>query len=173
MWKRIAPLLIALSVALNVGIGGLWLAHAVNEYRASRPIDENAGGVWCPLHRTLGVTEEQWRRLEPAFVKFRQESEALCREINRRRGELIDLIASSQPDRDAITAKQEEIHLGQQQMQRLVVRRLLAEKEVLTPEQQDRLFAMIRNRNGRATHGVFRGLMESPDVPPTSWSEAE
>ena len=174
MWGRIAPLLIALSVALNVGIGGVWLSHAVNEYRrGSDRIDEKAEGVWCPLHRSLGVTKEQWRRLEPDFVKFRQNSESLSEEINHRRGELIDLIASSQPHRDAIEAKQEEIRRGQQQMQRLVIEHLLAEKEVLTPEQRDQLFEMIRNRTRCATHGFLRGLMESPDIPSYSESEAE
>lgn len=173
MWKRIAPLLIVLSVALNIGVGGVWLSHAVNEYQASRPHDENAGGVWCPLHRSLGVTEEQWDRLEPDFVEFQQKSEALCQEINRKRGELIDLIASSQPDRDAITTKQEEIRRGQEQMQRLVIEHLLGEKEVLTPEQQAQLFAMIRNRTGCAGHGFLRGLMESPDARPNSGSDTE
>ncbi len=144
MWKRITPLLIALSVALNVGVGGVWLVHAVNEYRASRPIDENAGGVWCPLHRSLGVTEEQWDRLEPGFVQFRRDSESLCQQISRRRGELMDLIASAQPDRNEIEAKQEEIRLGQQQMQRLVVEHLLAEKEVLNADQEKGLFDMMR-----------------------------
>ncbi|MFW6286645.1 MAG: periplasmic heavy metal sensor, partial [Candidatus Sumerlaeota bacterium] len=109
MWKKVAPLLIALSVALNLGVGGVWLAHAVNAYRTSRTIGEKTDGVWCPLHRSLGVTEEQWRRLEPDFLVFRQKSQALSRALNEKRGALIDLIASPQPDPEAIATKQDEI----------------------------------------------------------------
>jgi hypothetical protein len=168
-WK-IVPVLIALSVTLNIGVAGVWIAHAVNEFQASRGerIDDSAEGVWSPLHRSLGVAEEQWSLLETGLLKFQQNSESLCLEINNRRRELIDLIASAQPDRDAIKAKQEEIRRGQQQMQRLVVDHLLAEKEVLTPEQQDQLFEMMRDRSTCPARGLFRGLMESPDMPPPS-----
>jgi len=88
--------------------------------------------------------------LEPGLARFRTDSESLCRQIHRRRGELIDLMASAQPDRDAIVAKQEEILAGQRKMQELVIAHLLAEKEALTAEQQAKLFQMIRERSGCA-----------------------
>ena len=169
MWNRIVPLLIVLSVALNVGVAGVWIAHASQGYRIGRDQpDEGGQGVWCPLHRSLGVTEKQWQRLEPGLIQFRRDSETLRQDNGRRRGELIDLIASSQPDGTAIAAKQEEIRLGQQQMQQLVIEHLLAEKEVLTVQQQGELFDMIRERSGCTGYDLLGGAPKRHDMAPYS-----
>jgi len=155
MWKKIVPLLIVLSVALNVAFLGMWgVQVAAPLLAADRTYD---GEIWCPLHRKLNVTAEQWQQIEPRLAEFRQESQALCAEMNRRRAEFIDLIAAEQPDRQAIAAKQEEIRTGQRRMQQLVVAHLLAEKEVLTAEQQKELFDMIRQRSGCMGPALMRG----------------
>ena len=157
MWKRIGPLLIVLSVAMNVAFIGVWATHAIGSHWPVERADDH-GKVWCPLHRRLNVTDEQWRKIEPRMVEFRQASKALCKEINRNRGEMIDLVAFPQPDRQAIAAKQEEIRAGQRRMQQLVIDHLLAEKEVLTPEQQKVFFDMLRQRGGCAGPGRMMGL---------------
>ena len=166
MWKKIAPLLIVLSVALNVAFIGVWVVHAA---RAHWFVDETRDAeMWCPLHRRLNVTDEQWQRIEPRIAEFRRRSQAICAEMNRSRTELIDLIAADEPDRQAIAVKQEQIRAGQQQMQRLVVEHLLAEKEVLTADQQKELFDLIRQRG--ACHGPSRMMGLSgmnPDAPGT------
>ncbi len=165
MWRKIAPLLIVLSVALNVAFLGVWAAQAA---RAHWTADARYDGeVWCPLHRRLGVTDEQWRRMEPRLIEFRTRSQAICTDMNRLRTELLDLIASDNPDRQAIAATQEEIRAGQQQMQQLVVEHLLAEKEVLTAEQQQELFSLIRHRSACHGPGHMMGLSDAPsDLPP-------
>jgi Spy/CpxP family protein refolding chaperone len=151
MWKKIAPLLVVLSVALNVAFIGVWAVHAARGHWMSRDRHGQAcEGVWCPLHRSLGVTDEQWKRIESGLTQFQRDSRALCQEVNRKRGELIDLIASPQPDREAIAAKQEEILAGQREMQKRVIARLLTEKETLTAEQQAKLFQMIKEKAGCA-----------------------
>ena len=157
MWKRIAPLLIVLSVGLNVAFVGVWAVHAIGSHWPAEHGDDH-GKVWCPLHRRLNVTDEQWRKIEPRMVEFRRKAQAICQEVNRRRGEMIDLVASLQPDRQAIAAKQEEIRAGQRRMQQLVIDHLLAEKEVLTPEQQKVFFDMLRRRSGCAGPGRMMGL---------------
>ena len=151
MWKKIAPLLVVLSISLNAAFIGAWVVQAARGHRTSPERHGQAcEGVGCLLHRSLDVTNEQWERLEPGLAQFRQDSESLCQDIRRRRGELIDLIVSPQPDREAIAAKQEEISAGQRQMQELVIAHLLAEKQMLTVEQQAKLFQMIRERSGCA-----------------------
>jgi len=157
MWKKIAPLLIVLSVALNAAFIGVWAARAVVSRWPAEPGDGDRA-VWCPLHRRLRVTDEQWRQIEPHLLAFRRDSEAVCRDINRLRGEMIDLIAADEPDRDAIAAKQEEIREGQRRMQGLVIEHLLAEKQILTEGQQKELFDMIRRRSGCAGPGRMMGL---------------
>jgi Spy/CpxP family protein refolding chaperone len=167
MWKKIAPLLIVLSVALNIAVVGVWAAHAIRgHWTAPDRCGHRDGpeGVSCPLHRKLNVTDEQWQRLEPRFEKFRRDSQALCQEVTRRRGELIDLVASPEGDRQAIAAKQEEILAGQRRMQQLVIEHLLAEKEALTPPQQKELFNLLRRRSGCAGHESMSGLMPKGNI---------
>ena len=167
MWKKIAPLLIVLSIALNVAFISVWAVQTVRAHWPTQAADESK--VWCPLHRRLNVTDEQWRRIEPRILEFRARSQTICAEMTRLRTELIDLIASDNPDREAIAAKQGKIRAGREQMQKLVVERLLAEKEVLTDEQQKKLFDLIRQRG--ACHGPARMMGLSgmaPDMPATS-----
>jgi Spy/CpxP family protein refolding chaperone len=59
---------------------------------------------------------------------------------------VIDLIAADEPDVQAIRAKQDEILATKRKIQDLVAGHLLAEREVLTPGQQEQLFSMLRNR---------------------------
>ncbi len=157
MWKKIVPLLIILSVALNIAFIGVWGLQVLQKCHTGRLAGEAAdNGIWCPLHSSLGVTQEQWRVLEPGLIRFQRDTEAICQGINSRRGELLDLLVLPRPDRKAIAEKQEEIHLGQKQMQRLVIEHLLAEKEILTVRQQRDLFDMIRRHSGCVGHGLLR-----------------
>jgi len=169
MVRKYAFLLIVLSVALNIGFAGVWAAQTMaGQWSAweSRRQKSQDGAVWCPLYRSLNVTEEQWRRLEPRLTEFQQASRSLYEEIQRRRAELIDLVAAARTDREAIAAKQEEIRAGQRRMQELVVAQLLAEKEVLTVEQQKELFDMIRRHSGCMGPARLRGdLRESSQTP--------
>ena len=162
MWTKIAPLLIVLSVALNVAFIGVWAVHAVRAHWSAEGADDD-GDVWCPLHRRLSVTDGQWRQLEPRLAAFRRDSQSRRREIGHLRGEMIDLIAADEPDRQAIVAKQEEIRGGQRQMQQFVIEHLLAEKEVLTVEQEKELFDLLRRRSACPGPGRLMGLSDTTE----------
>jgi len=167
MVRKYASLLIVLSVALNVGFAGVWAAQMVaGHWPAWEGYGhrDGSGAVWCPLHRKLDVTDEQWRRLEPRLAQFRQASQTVCQETQRKRAELIDLVAAGM-GRTEIAAKQEEILAGQRQMQGPVIEQLLAEKEVLTVEQQKELFDMIRRHSGCIGPALMRGNLGEPSQP--------
>ena len=160
MWKKIKPLLIVLSVGVNVAFVVAWAAHALpaRTGRLSGGQRGNGrGGIWCPLHRQLGTSEKQWEEIEPRLKEFQERSQETCRQVNQLRSDLIDLVAAAEPDRAAIEAKQKEILAGQEKMQALVIEHLLAERQSLTPEQQKQLFEMIRRRAGCAGHGPLMG----------------
>ncbi len=170
MVRKNALLLIVLSVALNIGFAGIWAAQTVAGHWPAweaRRQKSREGAIWCPLYRSLGVTDGQWRQLEPRLVQFHQASRALCQEIQRERGELIDLVAAGQTDREAIAAKQGEIRAGQHRVQELVIAQLLAEKEVLTVEQQKELFDMMRRHSGCMGPGLMRGNLGEPSRTPS------
>jgi Spy/CpxP family protein refolding chaperone len=164
MWKRIAPLLIILSVALNLAFVGTWVAHVIREHvhDGTSLSDQNNPAIWCPLHRMLGVSEQQWKQVEPKLVEFRKSSQSVGEEINRKRQEMIDLIAAPQPDRQAIAAKQEEILAGQRKMQELVIGQLSVEKQVLNAQQQKELFDLLRQGSQRAGLGPMMMNLSDP-----------
>ena len=58
----------------------------------------------------------------------------------------VDLIAAEEPEVESIRAKQDEILATKRRIQDLVADHLLAEKEILSLNQQQRLFEMLRNR---------------------------
>jgi Spy/CpxP family protein refolding chaperone len=151
MWQKLRKLLVILSVSLNVAIFAAWLWHSVSmrpgdglSWRAKEA--KTAPGIWCPLHRQLGVNKEQWRRIEPRIVRFRAEAQGLRQKMDALRMNMVDLIAAHQVDQKAVDAKRDEIHAAQAMMQKLVIGHLIAEKELLTPDQQKMLFGMIRTR---------------------------
>lgn len=146
MWGVVKPLLVLLSVALNGAFVAAWLGQAVPA-ATRRPGDCNDGAA---LLRKIGVSEAQLREIEPRLTAFRTACQAQCQAINRRRRELLDLLAAAEPDRDAIRAKQKEILDGQRQVEELVVEQLLEERTLLTPPQRKALFDLIRTRCGCA-----------------------
>jgi Spy/CpxP family protein refolding chaperone len=162
MWTKVRPLLVLLSLAFNLAFVAIWVVHALPA-RVSFG-EEGGDTIWCPLHRHLGVTEGQWRQMEPQLIAFQRSAQAVCTEIDRARGELIDLIAAPAPDREAIRAKQEEVLAGQRHMQELAIGHLLAEKEALTAEQQRQLFDMLQQQSGCAGHSPMMGRM-APHAP--------
>jgi Spy/CpxP family protein refolding chaperone len=152
MWKKTKPLLVILSVALNLAFVGAWLTYAAAsrmESRWEKPcVPGDSQTVWCPLHRELNVTAEQWKEIEPRLRAFRTSADEICGKISGLRAGIIDELASPSPDLQAIKAKQEEIRAGQRRMQGLVIEQLMSERKVLTAEQQQRLFDMLRSRMG-------------------------
>ena len=172
MWNKIRPLLIFLSVALNLAFVVAWAAIALPSHLRARGQSERDEVVSCPLHQRLGATEAQWREIEPRVLKFQESARSACAEASHARGELIDLIAAPAPNREAIAAKQEEIVASQRRMQDLVVNLLLNEKGVLTEEQQGQLFRLLRQQSGCAAHAYMTGRMDSGSICPGAAAES-
>ena len=167
MWKKMKTAILFFSVALNVAFGTMWAIHRLPAHLGctGHKGDSNAKScVSCPLHLKLGTSEKQWQEIEPHLVEFKTSAQAVCRDINQLRNELIDLVAAPQTDFEAIRAKQDGILAGQRRMQELVVSFLLKEKEVLTPQQQKSLFDMIRKQGDCAGSSSIIGVRPF-DIP--------
>jgi len=172
MWNKIRPLLISLSIGLNLAFVVFWAVEALPSHFRAQDQSGHDERVSCPLHRQLGATEEQWREIEPRVVKFQESARLVCGEARRAQGEMIDLIAAPEPNREAIRAKQEEIMTCQRRMQELVVNHLLNEKTVLTREQQEQLFRMVRQQAGCAAHGAMTGSTDREPMCPGAAAES-
>ena len=166
MWRRIRLLAIILSVSLNIAFVAVWAMRAVPILSKScNPavcMKDNTGKIWCPLHRALGTTEEQWRTLEPIQSWYRAESQSVCRDVNRLRAEMIDLLAMPDANRDSIRLKQDQIIDAQRKMQDLTIEHLLSEKQVLSAAQRDTLFSRMKRGDGCAANGSMMGLGHGP-----------
>jgi Spy/CpxP family protein refolding chaperone len=149
MWNKFQKPLLVLSLSLNLAFIAIWLMHtvpgSVTAQKESPDAIENAE-VSSSLHRELGVTPDQWTRIEPHILGFRQSAREQRQTIGTLRGQLIDLLADDKVNISAIRAKQEEILAGQRRMQNLVIDLLLQEKGVLTPEQQRALLKLIHQQ---------------------------
>ena len=148
MWNKARLYVIVASVALNVAFVAMWIAYAGTSQAHPEETGqrETQHTIWCPLHRELGVTEEQWAQIEPRLREFQAAVGELCQDVNAKRSEVIDLIADREPDRATIRATQDEILATKRNIQDLVADHLIAEKEILAPRQQQQLFEMLRNR---------------------------
>jgi Spy/CpxP family protein refolding chaperone len=159
MWQNIRPYLISLSIALNLSFLAMWIAYAAPVDSAGEVAGEEGSprtaesSVWCPLHRELQVTEQQWREIEPRLRQFQASVGELSAHVDRMRSEVIDLLAAESPDLAAVRAKQDEILAAKRAMQDMVAAHLIAERQVLTAAQQQQLFQRLRDRTRCSAEG--------------------
>ncbi len=71
MWKTIKRCSMVVSIALNVAFVGIWIAYAAaslpSPWQTGKSITQQQK-IWCPLHRELDVTEEQWEQCLSRFA---------------------------------------------------------------------------------------------------------
>jgi len=145
MWNNLRKPLFALSVGLNLAFIAMWLVHSLSAPGDAGGLSRLEIDVAVPsaLHREIGVTEEQWRMIEPLVLDFREKAGKQRQKISALRGQLLDLLTMPNVDEAAIRKTQEEILAGQRRMQNLVIDHLLKEKEFLSPEQGKRLMQSL------------------------------
>ncbi|MDD5088340.1 MAG: hypothetical protein PHI18_06025 [bacterium] len=170
MRTRVKTLLILLSISLNIAVIAVWTTRQVQAGSARRAessvsCDRNCRD--CPLHRRLGTSEHQWRRIAPLQAAFLDSSQCQCARVSLLRADLIELLAADSVCEDAVRAKHREILAVQERMQELSLEHILAEKKVLDPAQVKRLFDLMRRSDGCAKRAPTLGLadpasMETP-----------
>jgi hypothetical protein len=163
MWSKVQTLFLILSLSLNIAFVGVWLGPVLLT-RISRP-DYGRGVkadnlIWCPLHQKLGISEGQWRQIEPLLTAFQAKAREQRQKIMGLRMQMIDLIKSPQVSHEAIRAKKNEIRSAQDNMKAMVIEYLLAEKEILSKEQQVKFFEMIQ---AECKQAGIPPLIGSPD----------
>ena len=159
MNARTKTLLVLLSVALNIAFATGW------GWRALRPAPETPAGSSNAhallLHQQLEMTPEQRRELEPRLEQFRTETADTFARIDRNREEMLALLAAQQPDPERIRAKQQEIQADQRQCQERLIAHILAEKQVLSPDQQRKYFDLLRQQPGARLPERLLGQLRS------------
>lgn len=138
-----------LSVTLNVAFVAGWGWRTMRASSGTIILPPAAGSsAGLSLHQQLGLTPEQWRQIEPGLTQFRKETAASFEHMNRQRNELLELLAAPQPDRERLRMKQQEIQATQRQCQERLLSHILAERQVLLPDQQRKYFDLLRLQPG-------------------------
>lgn len=167
MWNHLRSPLLALSLGLNLAFAAIWLAHAAPDWAAGQTLTKTVAdplAVPSALHREIGVTPEQWQRIEPIIRDFREKAAQHRQTISSLRGQLVDLLRMPVVDEAAVRSKQEEILTGQRRMQDLVIGHLLKEKAMLAPDQAEKLIQSLceqcRHAGGMVTGKGLGGVLD-------------
>ncbi|MBI2278284.1 MAG: periplasmic heavy metal sensor [Dechloromonas sp.] len=123
------------SICLNIG------AFGAVAYRSLMPAAAPAGGESLPRHLQLSPPQlDKWHALERSFL---QQLAAGAEDIRSHRDRMIQAIFAEQPDSTMIDAERAAIARLQDEQQKLVIRQLLSESELLNPRQRDRLVRLL------------------------------
>lgn len=105
------------------------------------------------LFKKLNLSDEQKEKLRQSMDSVLNEVSKIRGQIRTHRLEMTELLTAPTTDREAIEAKRKEIARLQQEIQKLVLDRIIENKDVLTSEQQRKLFAYLKVRIKRTVRG--------------------
>lgn len=108
------------------------------------------------LKERLGLTDLQAEQMEATRKSLDERIKPLRVALGEKREYFFQLMVADRPDRMKIDAVQTEMDSLQAEIKRLVIDHMLAQREILTPEQQKQYFSMIRNRYDGAYGGNHR-----------------
>lgn len=149
MDKKIFILILMTSLALNIAFAASWAGSQFAGRFESRQVEtwqpDPEKEIWCPLHRKLSVTKEQWLEIEPQLKEFQKQASLLANELKDARDQMIELLEDEQTDKQKVEQQQRKILAGHRKMQDLVLEHIIAEKAVLNKAQQSAFFEILRN----------------------------
>ncbi len=163
--RRSMWLILIASVALNAGVGATFGVRAYQN--VSHPGDHGGGPPRCNLGEELGLTAEQEKPVAAARVRMREGVGESRQGVKAAHDALTELMAESDPDREAIYELIGQISRLHEQKHRRLVEHFLDIKEVLDAEQQERFNEMIRRSFSRHGYGGrgFGGRHGPPKGP--------
>lgn len=130
------------SVALNMVFAVTYLAFkAPSLAGVSHP-----PGLKGPIFHHLDLTPDQINQFTAERERFHCQLQELGQEIKAKQIEMIDLLGTASPDRQAIERKQEEILRLQGAVQDRVIVHFLQGSALLDPEQRSRFVQLIKER---------------------------
>jgi len=110
-------------------------------------------GMSPHLASILNLTEDQKVMIQAKREAFQAEVDPLCDRLMGKKLELRNLWLQTNPDQAKVAAKQKEIQLLHAQIQQMATQHQLECRELLSPEQQEKLGTLAVQRGGWGTHG--------------------
>jgi Spy/CpxP family protein refolding chaperone len=141
---------------VNVGKIAVALVFAASAAAASAT-QQLPEGKWWKRPRVaaaVGLTTEQTRQIEGIFSRARPTLIDLKADLEKRQGELQDALDDSAADRSEIASQVEAVEDARAELQKARILMLLDMKQVLKPEQWNRLVRLheaARRQRGQRT----------------------
>ncbi len=157
MKKKIAIITITLLLVINLS-AFVTMAYNRLSYKKCPMATEgdNAGLYLC---QELSLNQDQVEKVKSIRRDFSAQASAIIEPLQKKRAELVTLLAREKPDLNQIDATASAIDSLQSELHRQVIKYLLEEKAVFSPEQQKKFFSMIHERlNCTAIHHGNQGL---------------
>jgi len=145
MFKKIKPYLFILSIGLNIAFVGIWLFFACSPVRFFGHKSFKSGAHDFYRQR-LKVSEAQWKRLKPELNSFFERVKQHRERLSTARKELLHLLAAENSTPREVEEKKNEIVELHSELQDIFVAHVRTHREVLTPEQCNRFFKMLRRK---------------------------
>ncbi|HQG30827.1 MAG TPA: periplasmic heavy metal sensor [Deltaproteobacteria bacterium] len=139
--KFILVVSLVLNISVFISAGYTYYRQHQIQHTPSFPCELHKGNGY-PFEK-LGLNPEQLKAFKEKAYPFHADVAQKRHEIFQKRAELMALIRSENPDKQAIDAKIGEISRMQEGMQKVIVAHMLEVKSVLNGDQQKKLFDLI------------------------------
>ncbi|MGC1479364.1 MAG: periplasmic heavy metal sensor [Chthoniobacterales bacterium] len=151
--KKLPSFLLFLAIIVVVAACAAGVCVALYS-RWQEPVPENAHD-W--VHSQLAMTEEQEAALVPIERRYREQRERLEHEMQLANDALADAILADGRESERVHDAIEQIHLHMGDLQKVTIAHVFEMREVLSPEQYDRLLKLtagaLRNIDAASEHG--------------------
>ncbi|MCJ7680959.1 MAG: periplasmic heavy metal sensor [Candidatus Aminicenantes bacterium] len=120
-----------------------WFKPAIPDART------DSGSSLPMLQKALDLENTQSLHMRRCRMVFVQETDPIQQKMQEKRLQLIEAMKTSDPDLSEIDKLIDEIIQLESEIQKKAVRRILEDKTVLSPHQQERFFDMFEHQVGR------------------------
>ena len=144
-WLMLA---LVFSVVVNLVAVGTVGFHWWKVRSAGPPFPPFPGPMLKPLHRPLSLEPGQIKELEAQRRRIGEEIQDIRRDLFQDRARLMQLLRSPDPDSMEVEKVLQEIASSQIALERNIIHSILRMKQVLTPEQREKLLRMLEERGG-------------------------
>ena len=148
MSKRSLKAILVVSLAFNLAVvATVAVGYAIRETGSTGqtaegniPIDDHGR----QLSDCLGLSGEQARCFEQVMAEKSDKAAKIKVELEKERSNLFHLLLEEEPDEQAIMARVDSIAGLQGDLEKVLVKRLIDSRLVLSPEEDERLLYFIR-----------------------------
>ncbi len=163
MRKKWLILALVFSVVVNVAAIGTIGLH----WWKVRKVQHLHRPILGPMRNMLSLSPAQMQELDAQSGQISEEIRKIRQDIFKTRTRLMQLLRAPDPDSTAIDEVLQKMASSQVALERKVIQNILQMRQVLTPEQREKLFRMVerRGRWDKMGPGLEHKMRRGPSGP--------